>query len=453
MKLEIVVLAAGKGTRMRSHQPKVLQPLGGWPLLGHVLARANALDPVAVHVVYGHGGEIVPAAFPASRVNWTLQDEQLGTGHALAQAMPTVMDDSLVLVLYGDVPLIGEATLRTLIAAANDGLALLTAELEDAGSYGRIIRDGAGRVVRIVERKDATADELAVREINSGFMAAPAARFREWLARLDNRNSQGEYYLTDVVAMAVADGITIATTQPKSLVEILGVNSKQELAQLERSHQLDKARELMDRGVTLRDPTRFDLRGELSTGSDVTIDVNVIIEGDVSLGDGVSIGANNVIRNSRIGANVIIKENCVIEDADIADGCIVGPFARIRPETKLARNVHIGNFVEIKKSDVDAGSKINHLSYVGDSTVGRDVNVGAGTITCNYDGANKHRTVIGDNVFIGSDTQLVAPVTVGAGATVGAGSTITADVPAEELTLSRTQQKTVAGWKRPRKKE
>ncbi len=453
MKLEVVILAAGKGVRMRSDIPKVLHELAGRPLLGHVIARAHSLAADAIHVVYGHGGEQVPARFAKNGVNWVLQAERLGTGHALLQALPRIDDAAVVLVLYGDVPLIREATLRELVGAAAGGLALLTAELSDPAGYGRIIRDRSGGVARIVEREDAGPEELAVREINTGFMAAPAGLFKGWLNRLGNNNAQAEYYLTDVVTMAAAEGITITDRQPAAAWEIMGVNSKAQLATLERVYQNNQAQQLMEeQGVTLRDPARFDLRGELSVGRDVEIDVNVILEGKVRLGDRVRIGPNNVIRNTEIGAEVTVRENSVIENARIHDGCIIGPFARIRPGTELAGRAHVGNFVEIKNSAIGAGAKINHLSYVGDSNVGKDVNIGAGVITCNYDGARKHRTVIGDNVFIGSGTQLVAPVTVGTDATIGAGSTVTEEVPAGELTLSRTRQRTVPGWRRPTKK-
>jgi bifunctional UDP-N-acetylglucosamine pyrophosphorylase / glucosamine-1-phosphate N-acetyltransferase len=454
MSLEVVILAAGQGKRMYSRLPKVLHDLGGKSLLGRVLDTARGLGPRAIHVVYGHGGEQVRAAFTGETVNWALQAEQKGTGHALAQALPAIADAATVLVLYGDVPLIRAETLRALAQAAGpQALGLLTATLPQPGAYGRIVRDGAGKVQRIVEAKDATPAELAVREINTGFLAAPAARLKQWVSRLGNNNAQGEYYLTDVIAMAVADGLTISTPQAAAEWEILGVNSKTELAQLERTHQLNQADALLKQGVTLRDPARFDLRGELVCGRDVTIDVNVVIEGRVTLGDGVKIGPNNVLRNVTLGDGTEVQPNCVLEDAVIGRDCRIGPFARVRPETNIADRAHVGNFVEIKKSEIGEGSKVNHLTYVGDTTVGRDVNVGAGTITCNYDGANKHRTVIGDNAFIGSNAALVAPVTIGAGATIGAGSVIARDAPAGELSLTRADQKTIKGWKRPVKKK
>jgi bifunctional UDP-N-acetylglucosamine pyrophosphorylase/glucosamine-1-phosphate N-acetyltransferase len=450
--LEIVILAAGQGKRMYSDMPKVLHGLAGKPLLGHVLDTAHALKPAAIHVVYGHGGEQVRAAFAKAGVNWTHQAEQKGTGHAVAQAMPKVADQATVLVLYGDVPLIRPQTLQELLSAAGSGLALLTAELDDPGAYGRILRDKSGHVIRIVESKDASPEEARVREVNTGFLAAPAAKLRKWLAGLKNHNAQGEYYLTDIISMAVAEQVAIATRAPRDLSEILGVNSKPELAQLERMYQKQQAERLMQQGVTLRDPARLDVRGELTCGRDVVIDVNVIFEGKVTLGDRVQVGPNNVIRDSRIGSGTVIHPNCVIEQADIGADCRIGPFARLRPEAKLAAQVHVGNFVEVKKSEVGEGSKMNHLSYIGDSTIGSGVNIGAGTITCNYDGANKHRTVIGDNVFVGSNTALVAPVTVGAGATIGAGSVITKEAPPGELTLTRAPQMTKPGWKRPVKK-
>jgi bifunctional UDP-N-acetylglucosamine pyrophosphorylase/glucosamine-1-phosphate N-acetyltransferase len=451
--LEIVILAAGQGKRMYSDTPKVLHHLAGRPLLAHVLESAHTLKPVAVHVVYGHGGEQVREAFAQAGVNWARQAEQQGTGHAVAQATPAVSDQATVLVLYGDVPLIRSQTLQELLKAAGSGsLALLTAQLEQPAGYGRIIRDTAGQVARIVESNDATPEEAAVREVNTGFLAAPADKLKKWLAGLRNHNAQGEYYLTDIIAMAVAEGVPITTRSPRDISEILGVNSKQELAQVERIHQKQQAEKLMQQGVTLRDPARLDVRGELICGRDVVIDVNVIFEGKVVLGDRVQVGPNNVLRDSTVGSDTIIHPNCVIDQADIGVDCRIGPFARLRPETKLAAHVHVGNFVEVKKSDVGEGSKMNHLSYIGDTSIGSGVNIGAGTITCNYDGANKHRTVIGDNVFVGSNTALVAPVTVGAGATIGAGSVITKQAPAGELTLTRVPQVTKPGWKRPVKK-
>jgi bifunctional UDP-N-acetylglucosamine pyrophosphorylase/glucosamine-1-phosphate N-acetyltransferase len=438
---------------MRSALPKVLHPLGGVALLERVITTAFALHPARVHVVYGHGGERVRARFGQLDVDWVEQAERLGTGHAVQRVMPAINPEDSVLVLYGDVPLIEAQTLRRLLAALAAGdLALITAQLSDPAGYGRIVRDGAGRVQRIVEEKDASEAQRAIREINTGFLAARGAALQRWLSTLGNDNAQGEYYLTDVIARAVADGVIVQAVAPRVNEEILGVNNRLQLAQLERWLQRCQADEWTLRGVTLHDPARFDLRGELSAGRDVVIDVGVVLSGRVVLGDDVVIGPYSVIRNARIGAGTRIESHCVIEDAEIGADCRVGPFARVRPEARLARGVHIGNFVEIKKSVVGDGSKVNHLSYIGDTTIGRDVNVGAGTITCNYDGANKHRTEIGDGAFIGSDTQLVAPVKIGAGATIGAGSTITRDVPPDELTLSRVKQETRKGWKRPVKK-
>ena len=452
MKLEVVILAAGQGTRMYSDTPKVLHDLGGKPLLGRVVDVAESLDTAAIHVVYGYGGERVREAIGANEFNWVLQAEQKGTAHAMMQALPRVDDQACVLVLYGDVPLIQAQTLRELTSATDGkGLAILTAELADPSGYGRIIRDDRGRVMKIVEHKDANQDELSVQEINTGFLAAPAGKLKSWLAQVQNDNTQDEYYLTDVVAIAVKEGADIVTRNPSVAWEIMGVNSNADLAQLERTYQQQQAQALMAQGVTLRDPARFDLRGELEVGRDVVIDINVIFEGKVALADGVHIGPNNVIRSSTIGGGTEILSNCVIEESIVGKNCRIGPFARLRPRLRIDDHAHIGSFVEIKKSDIGEWSKVNHLSYVGDTTVGKNVNIGAGTIVCNYDGANKHRTIIGDNAFIGSDTQLVAPVTVGEGATIGAGSTITKDVPAGELTLSRAKEKTLLGWKRPTK--
>lgn len=451
--LEIVILAAGQGKRMVSDLPKVMHDLAGKPLLAHVLDVAQALKPGVIHVVYGHSGERVRAAFPELPVKWVPQAKQQGTGHALAQAMPAVADLATVLVLFGDVPLIRSQTLKDLLTASSTGnLALLTGELTDPTGYGRILRNPAGKVVRIVESRDATSAEAAVREINTGFMAAPAVRLKKWLSGLNNHNAQSEYYLTDIIGLAVADGVPVATCTPSDTSEILGVNSKQELAQLERIHQRQQAEKLMQQGVTLRDPARLDVRGELHCGRDVVIDVNVIFEGKVTVGDRVHIGPNNFIRDCTIGSETAILPNCVLEGADIGANCRIGPFSRIRPETKLAAQVHVGNFVEVKKSDIGEGAKMNHLTYVGDSTVGREANIGAGSITCNYDGVNKHRTVIGDRAFIGSNTALVAPVTVGPGAIIGAGSVISRDAPGDALTLTRAEQVTRLGWKRPKKK-
>ena len=453
MDLHVVILAAGQGTRMKSDRPKVMQPLAGRPLLAHVLARAEGLGAHATHVVYGHGGDAVPKAFAESGVGWVLQAEQLGTGHAVAQAMPQVPDEAVVLVLYGDVPLVDPATLRPLVGAACAGrLALLSVVLDDPSGYGRIVRDGDGQVHRIVEQKDASPGELAIREVNTGILAAPAGRLRRWLAGLSSDNAQGEYYLTDVVALAVADGVAVEAAEAPSIVEVLGVNDRSQLALLEDALRRQHAEALMAAGVTLADPARIDVRGRLSCGRDVVIDVNAVFEGDVELADGVTVGPNAWIRDARIGAGVCIHPNTIVDGADVGPGCELGPFARIRPGTVLADGVKIGNFVETKKSRIGKGSKVNHLTYVGDAEIGAGVNVGAGTITCNYDGVNKHRTVIGDGAFIGSNTALVAPVTVGERATIGAGSTISKDAPSDQLTVARGRQVTVKGWKRPEKK-
>jgi bifunctional UDP-N-acetylglucosamine pyrophosphorylase/glucosamine-1-phosphate N-acetyltransferase len=450
--LEVVVLAAGKGTRMRSDLPKVLHILAGRPLLAHVLDSVHTLGARAIHVVYGHGGERVPRAFANAGAQWVCQDRQLGTGHAVAAAIPGIPDEATVLVVYGDVPLIRPGTLRALVAAAEESrLALLTAELDEPASYGRIVRE-AGKVSRIVEFKDADEPTRAIREINTGFLAAKASDLRRWLSRLDADNAQGEYYLTDVVALAVAEGVSVATENPATVSEIEGINSKIELARLERQYQMNKAQELMDQGVVLRDPARFDLRGELVAGRDVVIDINVILEGKVELGDNVQIGPNCVIRDSTIGAGSRVLANCVIEESRIGAGCRVGPFARLRPGAELADRAQVGNFVEIKNSKVAEGSKINHLTYIGDTTMGSGVNVGAGSVTANYDGANKHRTIIGDNASIGANSVLIAPVTVGRDATLGAGTILRKDAPEGELTVSSGRERTVKGWKRPQKK-
>lgn len=458
MKLEAVILAAGKGARMYSDAPKVLHPLAGRALLERVIICTHTLAPAAIHVVYGFGGEQVPRALAHLEkincgINWVLQAKQQGTGHAVQQALPHIDATSVVLVLYGDVPLIQSQTLQKLIDLAAPGmLALLTTELPDPSGYGHIVRDSRGDVIRIVEHKDATPAQRALCEINTGILAVSARLLQKWLEYLKNDNAQGEYYLTDIVAMAVADGVKVMTAQPQANWEIMGVNNKMQLAELERVAQRNSARALLERGVTLYDPERIDIRGTLTTGRDVVIDVNVVFEGDVILGDRVYIGPHSVIRASQIGNDVMIKSHCVVDEAEIGERCIIGPFARVRPQTRLGAGAHIGNFVEIKKSEVGAGSKINHLSYVGDSHIGRDVNIGAGVITCNYDGVNKYRTTIGDGAFIGSDCQLIAPVEVGAGATIGAGSTITLNAPPEALTVGRAKQKTITGWKRPIKK-
>jgi bifunctional UDP-N-acetylglucosamine pyrophosphorylase/glucosamine-1-phosphate N-acetyltransferase len=450
--LDIVILAAGQGKRMHSSLPKVLHPLAGWPLLAHVIAAAQALNPRRICIVYGHGGEQVAAAFAADGLTWVKQELQLGTGHALLQALPHLSPKGTTLVLYGDVPLIQPDTLRAMIA--NDRqLTLLTVQLADPHGYGRIVRNAKKQISKIVEEKDATPKQRVLREVNSGIMAIPAAKLAGWLKKISNRNAQGEYYLTDIVALALKDRVKIGSVAPHhGPWEILGVNDQQQLVHLERIHQLRVAERLLAAGVALADPSRLDVRGTLTCGRDVRIDINALFEGEVALGDGVTIGAHCVIRNATIGAGTRIEPFTHIDGADIGAHCNIGPYARLRPGTEIATEAHVGNFVEIKNSHLGAHSKANHLSYLGDTDLGRNVNVGAGTITCNYDGANKHRTVIEDDVFIGSDTQLIAPVTVKRGATIGAGSTITADAPADALTLSRAPQTTVAGWRRPQKK-
>ncbi|HVL59339.1 MAG TPA: bifunctional UDP-N-acetylglucosamine diphosphorylase/glucosamine-1-phosphate N-acetyltransferase GlmU [Burkholderiaceae bacterium] len=447
--MNVVVLAAGAGTRMRSDLPKVLHPIAGKPLLAHVLDAARSLPPKRLFVVFGHGGMQVQQALAATDVCWVLQEPRLGTGHAVAQAAAQLDDSCPTMVLYGDVPLISADTLQRLAEAAGaERVALLTVRLADPAGYGRILRDGS-RIVRIVEHKDASAAERAIDEVNTGILVAPTAELRRWLAGLRNDNAQREYYLTDIVAAAVADGVPVVGVQPAAVWETLGVNSKMQLAELERIHQRNLANALMEAGVTLADPARLDVRGSLSCGRDVSIDVNCVFEGDVVLGDGVRIGANCVIRDTTIAAGTEILPLCHIAQATIGAKCSVGPFARLRPGTVLGDDAHVGNFVEMKNAQIGTGSKANHLAYVGDAEVGERVNIGAGTITCNYDGANKHRTVIEDDAFIGSDTQLVAPVRVGRGATLGAGTTLTRDAPPGQLTISRARQVAIPGWKRP----
>jgi bifunctional UDP-N-acetylglucosamine pyrophosphorylase/glucosamine-1-phosphate N-acetyltransferase len=454
MPLSIVILAAGQGKRMKSDLPKVLQPLAGRPILAHVLEAAKTLQADAIHVVYGHGGERVREALGAEPVSWVLQAEQLGTGHAVAQAMPAIPDDHDVLVLFGDVPLVQAPTIRNLAAQASPrSIGVLTVELADPTGYGRIVRDGAGNVVRIVEQKDANTKERAIREINTGLMSAPASALRKWLAALRNDNAQGEYYLTDIIVAAVRDGLKVNAVIAPTEMEVLGVNDKVQLAQLEAALRAEKAKQLMLDGVTLADPLRIDVRGALKTGRDVFIDVNAVFVGDVALGDRVRIGPNCYLKDCRIEADAQIHPHCVIDGAVVGARSLIGPYARLRPDSVLHEDVHIGNFVEVKKSEIGAGSKANHLTYLGDASVGRKVNVGAGTVTVNYDGVNKHRTEIGDNAFIGSGSMLVAPVKVGANANTGAGSTITKDAPEGKLTLGRARQVTIEGWKRPEKKK
>jgi bifunctional UDP-N-acetylglucosamine pyrophosphorylase/glucosamine-1-phosphate N-acetyltransferase len=448
--LNVVILAAGKGTRMHSRLPKVLHAIGGKPMLGHALERAAALASDRTIVVYGYGGEAVPSAFANAAVEFVRQEPQLGTGHAVQQALPYLHAGGTTLVLYGDVPLTRSDTLENLVS--KPGLRLLTATLDNPTGYGRIVRGKNDRIVRIVEEKDASAPEKSIREINTGILCAPTDMLRHWLTKLTNRNAQKEYYLTDIVPLAIESKTAVSSAQPSDEWEILGVNSKDQLAYLERVHQLQNARDLMTRGVTLADPWRFDLRGELHCGKDVFIDVNCLFEGEVRLADDVKVDAGCVLRNAYIGAGSEIAPYSHLDGTVVGANCRIGPYARLRPGTRLADEVHIGNFVETKATEVGGRSKANHLSYLGDTTVGRSVNIGAGTITCNYDGANKHRTVIEDGAFIGSDTQLVAPVTIGRGATIGAGSTITKDAPADSLTLSRARQVTIAGWKKPVKR-
>ncbi|WP_417779517.1 bifunctional UDP-N-acetylglucosamine diphosphorylase/glucosamine-1-phosphate N-acetyltransferase GlmU [Stutzerimonas xanthomarina] len=451
MSLDIVILAAGQGTRMCSSLPKVLHPIAGQSMLGHVIDTARGLKPKAIHVVIGHGAELVRERLASDDLNFVVQAEQLGTGHAVAQALPALTAER-VLILYGDVPLIEAATLdRLLHKVGSQQLALLTVSLDDPTGYGRIVRDERGLVQAIVEHKDASAEQKQISEGNTGILAVPGERLGEWLGRLSNSNAQGEYYLTDVIAMAVADGLTIATEQPHHAMEVQGANDRIQLADLERHYQQRAARHLMAQGVTLRDPARFDLRGEVTVGRDVLIDVNVILEGNVVIEDGVEIGPNCVIRNSTLRRGAVVKANSHLEGAELGEGADCGPFARLRPGAVLGAKAHVGNFVEVKNSHMGEGAKAGHLAYLGDAEIGARTNIGAGTITCNYDGANKFRTVMGEDVFIGSNSSLVAPVNLGDGATTGAGSVITADVPAGSLALGRARQALIEGWQRPQK--
>jgi bifunctional UDP-N-acetylglucosamine pyrophosphorylase/glucosamine-1-phosphate N-acetyltransferase len=452
--VNIVILAAGPGKRMHSSTPKVLHRLAGRALLAHVFDTAKQLSPKVICIVYGHGGERVRQALGENGAIWVMQEPQLGTGHAVMQAAAHLDERWPTLVLYGDVPLIRAETLKQLVQAAGKGLGLLTATLDSPTGYGRILRNGK-KVVGIVEEKDANARQRALREINTGIVAAPTKKLKAWLAKLQNNNAQKEYYLTDIVALATKERVPVTAIQADAAWETLGVNTRGQLAELERIYQRRLAASLMEQGVALADPSRCDVRGKLACGRDVAIDVNCVFEGEVKLGDGASVGANCVLKDVTVGAGTRIEPFCHLEDADIGEDCRIGPYARIRPgtRTRLAAKVHIGNFVEVKASSIGAGSKANHLSYIGDSEVGSNVNVGAGTIVCNYDGANKHRTVIEDDVFIGSDTQLIAPVRVGRGATLGAGTTLTKDAPAGELTLSRVKQVSIPGWQRPAKKK
>jgi len=453
MTLAAIILAAGKGTRMKSALPKVLHPIAGKPMVAHVVAAARALNPGSITVVYGHGGDQVRDTLADDSLGWALQAEQLGTGHAVAQAMPAVSEDT-VLVLYGDVPLIQPQTLAEFVKRVNkDTLALMTLTMDDPSGYGRIIRGADGKVQRIVEQKDATDDEKAVNEINTGILACPRAFLDTALPALSSNNAQGEYYLTDIIAMAVEQGLAVDAMQPGQPWEVDGVNDRVQLARLERIFQRVQAEALMRGGATVMDPARLDVRGDIQCGSDVTIDVNVVLQGTVKIGDRVQIGANCYITDAVLEDGAVIAPNSVIEQAHVGSGCQVGPFARLRPGTELAAGAKVGNFVETKKAQIGEGSKVNHLTYIGDAVIGKGVNVGAGTITCNYDGVNKFRTEMKDGAFIGSNSSLVAPVTIGTNATVGAGSTITRDVPDEELAVARGKQKNISGWKRPTRKD
>lgn len=451
MPVQVVILAAGQGKRMHSNLPKVLHPVAGKALVRHVIDTARSLAPAEIVVVYGHGGEVVRSTVDLPDISWTRQEPQLGTGHAVAQALPVLSGEGQTLVLYGDVPLTKASTLKRLLHAGKDGLAILTVELADPTGYGRIVRDADGKVLCIVEEKDATSAERAIREVNTGIMAIPSDRLADWLSLLSNQNTQGEYYLTDIVALAVSEGASVRTAQPDADWEVLGVNSKVQLARLERVHQRNLAAAMLVGGVRLADPERIDVRGEVNFGRDVFIDVGCVFEGQVDLGDAVEIGPYCVLKNVKVGAGTRVAAFCHFEEALIGADGVLGPYARLRPGTELGPEVHIGNFVEVKKSRIAARSKANHLAYIGDAEIGERVNVGAGTITCNYDGANKFTTIIEDDVFIGSDTQLVAPVTVGRGATLGAGTTLTKNAPAGALTLSRARQTTLTAWVRPQK--
>lgn len=449
MSLDIVILAAGQGTRMRSALPKVLHPVAGKSMLGHVIHSARQLSPQGIHVVIGHGAERVREQLASDDLNFVLQDKQLGTGHAVAQALPALTAET-VLILYGDVPLIQVETLHRLLALVNDQkLGLLTVTLEDPTGYGRIVRDVQHRVSAIVEHKDATEEQKAIKEGNTGILAVPGKCLADWLGRLSNKNAQGEYYLTDVIAMAVNDGLVVATAQPDDAMEVQGANDRKQLAELERHYQHREARRLMALGVTLRDPARFDVRGDVTVGRDVMIDVNVILEGRVVIEDDVSIGPNCVIKDSTLRKGAIIKANSHLEGAIVGEGADAGPFARLRPGSVLDARAHVGNFVELKNAHLGEGAKAGHLTYLGDAVIGARTNIGAGTITCNYDGANKHKTVMGEDVFIGSNNSLVAPVHIASGASTAAGSTINQDVPAEQLAVARARQRNIEGWKRP----
>ena len=451
--VSVVILAAGQGTRMKSKLPKVLHPIGGKSLLAHVIHTAVELSAKKTIVVYGHGGDQVMQALPDEQVTWVEQAQQLGTGHAVDQAADHIEDDHIILVLYGDVPLIRSTTLFDLVGKADQGtLALLTVHLDNPHGYGRIVRDDHGEIQRIVEQKDASHAELAISEINTGILAVQGKRLKQWLNKLENNNAQAEYYLTDIIAMAVAEGCRVEAAHPDNEDEVLGVNSRNQLAHLERVYQRQQAERLMEQGVTIIDPDRLDVRGKVTVGHDITLDANVVLEGNVTIEDDVYIGPNCIIRDSHIGKGVQMQAMCVIDNAKVGAASLVGPFSRLRPGAVLDGDNHVGNFVEIKNSVIGQGSKVNHLSYVGDTDMGGGVNIGAGTITANYDGANKHRTVIGDNASTGSNSVLVAPVTVGDGSTIGAGSVISKDTPEGKLTISRARQVTIEGWHRPKKK-
>ncbi|HGO5822687.1 TPA: bifunctional UDP-N-acetylglucosamine diphosphorylase/glucosamine-1-phosphate N-acetyltransferase GlmU [Mannheimia haemolytica] len=450
--LSAVILAAGKGTRMYSDLPKVLHPVAGKPMVKHVIDTAKQLDAQQIHLIYGHGADLLKARLSEEPVNWVFQAEQLGTGHAMQQAAPFFADEENIVMLYGDAPLITKATLERLIAAKpENGIALLTVELENPTGYGRIIREN-GSVVAIVEQKDANETQLKVKEVNTGVMVASGASFKKWLKNLNNNNAQGEYYITDVIAMANQEGFKVQAVQATEFMEVEGANNRLQLAALERFYQKREAEKLLLAGVTIIDPSRFDLRGTVTHGKDVHIDVNVILEGAIKLGNNVKIGAGCVLKNCEIGDNVEIKPYSVLEDSIVGAKSAIGPFSRLRPGAELAEETHIGNFVEIKKATIGKGSKVNHLTYVGDAEIGKECNIGAGVITCNYDGANKFKTIIGDNVFVGSDSQLIAPVTIASGSTIGAGATVTKDVAENELVISRVPQRHIQGWQRPTKK-
>lgn len=450
--LHVVILAAGQGSRMKSALPKVLHAVAGRPMLHHVIATAKQLGTDKIHAVIGHGADQVRAATAEQQVNWVVQSEQLGTGHAVAQTLSDLPDNARVLVLYGDVPLTRCDTLEAMVATLDDTtLGLLTVTLDNPSGYGRIVRDDAGKVISIVEQKDANDAQLAIQEVNTGILAVSASHLKTWLPALSNANAQGEYYLTDIIAMAVDSGLTVSVSQPNDPFEVQGVNNRIQLSELERWYQRQQAERLMTEGATLADPSRVDVRGDLTIGNDILIDVNVVFEGKVELGNNVSIGPGCVIKDARIADGAQINAHSVIDGATIGMNAQIGPFARLRPGTELADNTKVGNFVETKKAIVGEGSKINHLSYVGDALLGNNVNVGAGTITCNYDGVNKYKTSIGDGVFVGSNTSLVAPVTIAAQATIGAGSTITRDVADDELAVARGKQRNISGWERPKK--